>query len=172
MRSFVCTTWMPSRMAILSVLYYKMTVQTQMIMALNNISTFLPFDARHPIQIRAVLNLVWIWEVWWGNPSKTNVNPQTPYFHSPWIHQFYEFNLNFSDENQEVCNGANIYKEGKDPVIKPDSEYPEWLKTLKTEVTPLEQLSVDDKSYWRRMRKAKIKQQNAMRKQGILKWTF
>lgn len=75
----------------------------------------------------------------------------------------------YSNENQEVCNGANIYKEGKDPVIKPDSEYPEWLKTLKTEVTPLEQLSVDDKSYWRRMRKAKIKQQNAMRKQGILK---
>jgi len=71
--------------------------------------------------------------------------------------------------NQEVCHGANIYKDGQDPPIKPDSEYPEWLWNLKLEKVPIEQLSMDEKTYWRRIRKAKIKQQNALRKQGKLK---
>ena len=68
-----------------------------------------------------------------------------------------------------VCSGVNIYKDGQDPPIKPDSEYPEWLWSLKVEKVPIEQLSTDEKGYWRKVRKAKIKQQNALRKQGKLK---
>ena len=53
-----------------------------------------------------------------------------------------------------VC-GANIYKEGEDPEIKPDSEYPEWLFKLRTDrrPPPLEELDQDTYAYWRAVRK-------------------
>lgn len=47
--------------------------------------------------------------------------------------------------NMDVCLGANYYKTGEDPVIKPESEYPDWLWQLE----PAE----DSKQYWRRIRK-------------------
>ena len=70
---------------------------------------------------------------------------------------------------EDVCNGANIYKDGQDPPLKPDSEYPDWLWTLNGTKTPLSELSTEENIYWRRVRKAKIKQQNALRKQGKLR---
>lgn len=32
----------------------------------------------------------------------------------------------------EYCCGSNIYKEGEDVKLKPESEYPDWLWTLNT----------------------------------------
>ncbi len=59
-----------------------------------------------------------------------------------------------------VC-GANIYKEGQDPEIKPDSEYPEWLWSLRTErgSLPVEELDPDTWAYWRKIKKAHLRDQ-------------
>ncbi|XP_064621094.1 large ribosomal subunit protein mL54-like [Lineus longissimus] len=53
------------------------------------------------------------------------------------------------------CCGANYFKAGEDPKIKPDEEYPDWLWELRTErrPIPLEELDQDDPYYWRRLRK-------------------
>jgi large subunit ribosomal protein L54 len=51
----------------------------------------------------------------------------------------------------DVCLGANYFKTGEDPAIRPESEYPDWLWGLE----PDKQLQVapDSKQYWRRTRK-------------------
>ncbi|CAH1791148.1 unnamed protein product [Owenia fusiformis] len=53
------------------------------------------------------------------------------------------------------CCGLNIYKEGEDPKLKQDSEYPDWLWKLNVERenTPLDELDKDSWTYWRRMRR-------------------
>lgn len=52
-----------------------------------------------------------------------------------------------------VC-GSNIYKTGQDVEIKPESEYPDWLWTIRTGPPPtLDQLDPDTKQYWRKVRK-------------------
>lgn len=63
-----------------------------------------------------------------------------------------------------VC-GTNIYKEeGEDIKIKPDSEYPNWLWTLRTGPPPrLEDLDVNAKQYWRRLRLLGLKRNNKER---------
>merc|ERR1712154_146183 len=60
-----------------------------------------------------------------------------------------------ADKLLKFCCGANIYQEGSDPELKPDSEYPEWLWTLRTEPggVPLEELDPNTKQYWRRISK-------------------
>ena len=74
------------------------------------------------------------------------------------------------EENTEIlCSrlcGGNIYKEGEDPVLKDDSEYPEWLWTLKTDWTPipLEAYSEDDPRYWQKLKKMNIKRNIALKK--------
>eukprot|EP00794_Sanderia_malayensis_P009516 gene9516-10504_t len=65
-----------------------------------------------------------------------------------------------------TCNGANILKDGQDPILKPDSDYPDWLWKLQTKPLPLEEISKDDRLYWRRLSKMKIRRQNSLRKQG------
>ncbi|XP_063982371.1 large ribosomal subunit protein mL54 [Diachasmimorpha longicaudata] len=51
-----------------------------------------------------------------------------------------------------VC-GSNIYKEGEDVKLKPESEYPDWLWTIWTDNPPkLEELDPNTKAYWRRLR--------------------
>ncbi len=66
-----------------------------------------------------------------------------------------------------VCNGVNILKNGSDPPIKPDSEYPEWLWGLiegaETPKTP-SKLSPDTKQYWRRLNKVKAHDGNELQK--------
>ena len=51
----------------------------------------------------------------------------------------------------EVC-GANYFKTGENPKIKPDSEYPDWLFELRTdwEPVPLEE-ETDAFKYWERV---------------------
>lgn len=55
----------------------------------------------------------------------------------------------------KYCCGANIYVTGQDPELKPDSEYPDWLWTLRTDRKPpdLSELDPDSYYYWGRLRK-------------------
>ncbi|KFO28864.1 39S ribosomal protein L54, mitochondrial [Fukomys damarensis] len=59
--------------------------------------------------------------------------------------------------------GVNIYKEGQDVVLKPDTEYPEWL--FQMNVGPpkkLEELDPDTREYWRLLRKQNIWRENRL----------
>lgn len=60
-----------------------------------------------------------------------------------------------------VC-GSNIYKEGEDVKLKPDSEYPEWLWTIPTEPPKLSDLDPNTKQYWRYIRKQGLRRNNQM----------
>ena len=62
--------------------------------------------------------------------------------------------------------GGNIMKEGSDPVLKEDSEYPDWLWNLHTDrrPVPLEELDPDTYAYWRRLRKIELRRQKQMMK--------
>ncbi|KAF6214223.1 hypothetical protein GE061_009047 [Apolygus lucorum] len=63
-----------------------------------------------------------------------------------------------------VC-GSNILKEGEDIQLKPDSEYPEWLWKLNTgKPKTLEEMDVNTKEYWFKVRKMNIVQKNKMTK--------
>jgi len=59
-----------------------------------------------------------------------------------------------------VC-GTNIYKEGEDIKIKPDSEYPSWLWTIRTGPPPsLEEMDPNTKQYWRKVRNLGMKRKS------------
>lgn len=59
-----------------------------------------------------------------------------------------------------VC-GTNICKEGEDVKIRPDSEYPDWLWTIRTGPAPtLEELDPNTKQYWRKLRKLGLQRRN------------
>ena len=63
-----------------------------------------------------------------------------------------------------VC-GSNIYKTGEDIKIKEDSEYPDWLWTLRTgKVPPLEELDPESMEYWSRLRKMYRQRYNTLHK--------
>ena len=67
----------------------------------------------------------------------------------------------------DVCVGANIYKNGEDPVLKEDSAYPDWLWTLlDSSKTPLEDILPDTKQYWRRVNKHNAHERNTLKKQS------
>ena len=53
---------------------------------------------------------------------------------------------------KRLC-GGNFMKEGEDPVLKPDSEYPDWLWNLRIDrsAVPLEELEPDTWAYWGRI---------------------
>lgn len=51
--------------------------------------------------------------------------------------------------NMDECLGANYFKTGEGPVIKPESDYPDWLWELQKDDQP----TVDSKHYWRKSRK-------------------
>ncbi|XP_061740003.1 large ribosomal subunit protein mL54-like [Nerophis ophidion] len=53
--------------------------------------------------------------------------------------------------------GANIYKQGEDPKLKPPEEYPEWLFHINLgPACQLNQLQEDTWEYWKRLRKETI----------------
>ncbi|XP_062888119.1 large ribosomal subunit protein mL54 [Mobula hypostoma] len=57
--------------------------------------------------------------------------------------------------------GVNIYKQGADPKLLPDSEYPDWLFSLN--IGPpkkLDELDPESPEYWKRMRKQHMWQHN------------
>ncbi|XP_052281181.1 uncharacterized protein LOC127878692 [Dreissena polymorpha] len=62
--------------------------------------------------------------------------------------------------------GGNVFKEGEDPVLGKDEDYPDWLWKLRTEKgpIPLEELTEDDTRYWRRLRKMTMKENNKLMK--------
>nr|SVE76168.1 EOG090X0KWJ [Daphnia hispanica] len=61
-----------------------------------------------------------------------------------------------------VC-GSNIMKQGEDIHLKPDSEYPEWLWTLRlTKPPPLEEMDQNSIQYWRRLRKLNNQRQSRL----------
>lgn len=62
-----------------------------------------------------------------------------------------------------VC-GLNIYKDGEDIKLKPDSEYPEWLWNIRIEKLQLSDLNPNTKQYWRFVRKQALKRKNEMHK--------
>ncbi|XP_052749457.1 39S ribosomal protein L54, mitochondrial [Galleria mellonella] len=61
-----------------------------------------------------------------------------------------------------VC-GSNIYTTGEDIKLKDDSEYPEWLWTLRLKPVPIEELDPSTKEYWLRVRAAGMKRNNKLR---------
>ena len=72
---------------------------------------------------------------------------------------------------QRWFGSINIFKEGEEPEIKPDEEYPEWLKALAYPKPTLEELEamdvyemndVERKRYWRLHKRAKIRRQNEL----------
>lgn len=61
--------------------------------------------------------------------------------------------------------GANIYKEGPDVALKPDSEYPEWLFQMNLgPPKKLEELEPESREYWRLLRKLNIWRHNRLSK--------
>lgn len=60
-----------------------------------------------------------------------------------------------------VC-GTNLYKEGGEDVkIKPDSEYPSWLWSIRTGPPPtIEELDPNTKKYWKRLRLIGLRRNN------------
>lgn len=62
-----------------------------------------------------------------------------------------------------VC-GSNIYKEGEDIKLKPDSEYPEWLWKIRTEPLKLSDLDPNTKQYWRYIRRMALIRNNKIMK--------
>ena len=69
------------------------------------------------------------------------------------------------EELKSICKGANYLKEGEDPPILDDKEYPDWLWELDKPKPSLKQLEVGSKAYFRKLNKIKIKSENLMKKQ-------
>ena len=65
----------------------------------------------------------------------------------------------------KVCKGANVFKDGTDPPIKEDSEYPDWLWELAENKKSYQDFSSDSTEYWRRLRKQKAHEKNVLMKQ-------
>nr|XP_057930325.1 large ribosomal subunit protein mL54 [Doryrhamphus excisus] len=61
--------------------------------------------------------------------------------------------------------GANIYKQGEDPKLKPPEEYPDWLFHLNLGPPPaLHELEEESWEYWKRLRKENIWRHNRLSK--------
>ncbi|XP_005999117.1 large ribosomal subunit protein mL54 [Latimeria chalumnae] len=61
--------------------------------------------------------------------------------------------------------GVNIYKQGTDPELKKDTEYPEWLFNLHLgPPKKLEELEPDSFEYWKQLRKHHMWRLNKLRK--------
>lgn len=68
--------------------------------------------------------------------------------------------------NMEVCEGANIFKTGSDPVLKDDSAYPSWLWSITDTTASHTEMSPEDKHFWRRANKIKAHERNLLQEQS------
>lgn len=70
----------------------------------------------------------------------------------------------------KYCCGTNLLKEGGEDVeLKPDSEYPDWLWSIRTGPPPkLEELDPNTKQYWRKLRSLGCRRDNKLKK--LRKW--
>lgn len=68
-------------------------------------------------------------------------------------------------ELKDICKGANYFKEGEDPPILDDQEYPDWLWELDKPKASIKQLEIGSRVYFRKLNKLKIKSDNLMKKQ-------
>ena len=78
--------------------------------------------------------------------------------------------------SSSVVVGLNILKEGQDPELRPDSEYPEWVWTLHEERPSLQTLKakheddpeslteLEQRRLYKLWNRARIKENNAMLK--------
>lgn len=63
--------------------------------------------------------------------------------------------------NMKICQGLNIRTGGEDPLILEESHYPIWLWSL---LDSPDNLTPDDKRYWSRLRKARLRANNNLLK--------
>ena len=63
--------------------------------------------------------------------------------------------------NMKTCQGLNIRTGGEDPQILEESNYPTWLWAL---LDSPDNLTPDDKRYWSRLRKARLRANNNLLK--------
>lgn len=68
----------------------------------------------------------------------------------------------------QVCTGLNYYTHGEDPLLKEDSEYPDWLWEIAEPVKSHKELPEDSEKYWRRLNKFNARNNNLIRKQSGL----
>jgi len=63
------------------------------------------------------------------------------------------------------CCGSNILINGQDVKLKPDSEYPEWLWTMRTGRAPtLDEMDPTTKEYWLKVRTLALRRNNRLRR--------
>ncbi|KAL3866874.1 hypothetical protein ACJMK2_044127 [Sinanodonta woodiana] len=65
--------------------------------------------------------------------------------------------LEVEQDPQKLCKllcGGNIFKEGSDPELKPDNEYPDWLWNMRLDrqAAPLSELDPETPQYWSRLK--------------------
>ncbi|XP_027209470.1 large ribosomal subunit protein mL54 [Penaeus vannamei] len=64
-----------------------------------------------------------------------------------------------------VCGSDPVKENPQDIQLKDDSEYPDWLWTLRTgKPPPLRDMDPNTKQYWRRLRTMAMKEKNLLRK--------
>lgn len=76
--------------------------------------------------------------------------------------------INVETDPKLLCTrlcGGNFYKEGEDPVLGRDEDYPDWLWKLRLDrgAVPLEELSMDDYKYWKRLKTLNLREKNKIR---------
>lgn len=67
-----------------------------------------------------------------------------------------------SEKAVKTCFGVNYLKEGADPPLLPDNEYPDWLWKL---LEPKQTTTDEHQEYWRKLNKKQRRQENEIRKQ-------
>lgn len=67
-----------------------------------------------------------------------------------------------------VCAGLDYHINGADPLIRDDSEYPDWLWEIAEPVKSHKELPQDSELYQRRLNKYNARNNNSIRKQSGL----